>query len=324
MSTHRMHSLPDLVAAVPHLLGYSPTGLVTMGMDGHHFAGAMVYREPAEVLAADAQSLRYYLSRLVEAGADGAVLLAVDAPDGADLIDVASRACESLGMAVHCRAIITGGQVQDLDSGLAEPVPAASPALIEERSVARGGSPLMSREAVAQSFEWDGKTWAAVELARDGHALQEAVDAWMQVLDPHGEPAEYLPVSTVAKAASALLEIGTRDALLWQIVPGMEALGATLESSARTSVEKVPQTLPKDVGMVAERVRVMATHLSDKDAASTLTVAATLYWCAGDSTRAAIALERALRGDPTHRLARLTYGMVASGVRFPEAVPTSA
>lgn len=322
METSRVTSLPELVATIPYVVGYHPSdALVAVCMRGSRIKGAVVWRESASVLAADRALLRGHVRAAVAAGTDTVMLVAVDAVDGRERIDVLSAAFIDSGVSVHTRAVVSDGRVTDLDAGVAAPLVQDAPLDVAASYAARGVSPLSSREEIVEAFEARGTETVTVALAQDGRALTAAVQAWGRILEPHGEAVAALPAQVLAMAASALLETGTRDALIGRIVPGVGALGVDLETGASDAVLALPATREGDEVAVAERLRAMATRLSDDDATPTLTVAATLYWAAGDGARADIALERALRAHPAYTLACLTRRLVDTGIPMRAMAP---
>lgn len=315
METSRVTSLPDLVATIPYVVGYHPSdALVAVCMSGSQVKGAVVWREPASVLRRDHALLCGHVRAALAAGTDTVMLVAVDAVDGRERIEALAAVFGESGVSVHTRAVVSDGRVTDLDAGVSEPLAQDAPLDVAAAFTARGVSPLSSREEIAEAFEARETEGVTVALAQDGHALTEAVQAWGPILDPHGESVEALPAQVLAMAASALLEPGTRDALIGRMVPGVGALGVDLVTGASEAVLALPATREGDEMAVAERLRAMATRMSDDDATPTLTVAATLYWAAGEGARADIALERALRAHPAYTLACLTRRLVETGI----------
>lgn len=320
METVRVNSLPGLVSAVPSLMGYVPSdAVVALCFAKGRLVVGMAVRESAAELADSSDELRGVLSfRVIDDEADAVVLLAMDAADGVERIEALESVCREAGLSVIGRAVVAGGAVTNLATAVTESVPEMQSHLAAAM-VASGAAPMSSREAVGETFEPVETEGVSVALAQDGHMLAAAVLAWRPILDLQGPAVESLPAEVVAKAASALLEVGVRDALLARICPGVPDLASeALGLVARELVEDLPEapTGPGAGMLLAERLRVMATRMKDEDATPTLTAAATLYWWAGDGTRAAFALERALRAHPTYRLARLTYAMVTNGIRL--------
>lgn len=319
METVRVNSMPGLVAAVPSLMGYVPSdAVVALCFAKGRLVVGMAVRESAAELADSSDDLRGILSfRVIDDEADAVVLLAMDAADGVERIEALESLCRKAGLSVIGRAVVADGAVTNLATGATESVPEMQSHLAAAM-VASGAAPMSSREAVGETFEPVETEAVSVALAQDGHALTAAVLAWRPILDPQGPAVESLPAEVVAKAASALMEVGVRDALLARICPGVPDLASeAVGLAARGLVEDLPEASGPEAGMLlAERLRLMATRMKDEDATPTLTAAATLYWWAGDGTRATFALERALRAHPTYRLARLTYAMVANGIRL--------
>lgn len=63
------------------------------------------------------------LDSVTRAGADTVILIAVDAADGAERIQIVGDAARDAGMRVHTRAIVHGDFVTDLDAGMTSRCP---------------------------------------------------------------------------------------------------------------------------------------------------------------------------------------------------------
>lgn len=322
MSAHRVTSLPEMVATLPFMLGYHPSDvLIAVFIGGERASVAsVVWGEPASGLASDPGGLSLALDSVTRAGADTVVLIAVDAADGPERIQIVGDAAHDAGMRVHTRAIVHGDLVTDLDAGTTEQVPPLSASATAE-FVAVGVHPMPSREAIADAFEPTETEDTAAAWSADGHTLTDAVRAWTPILAPDAAPVASLPAEVIAKAASALEDVGTRDALMSKVIPGTpDEVAKSASAEVRTVIEGLPAT-PADgpsAAVVADRLRVMATRLSDEHATPTLTVAAALYWWIGDGARARIALDRALRPHPGYTLALVLMRMLDTGIRLQE------
>ena len=322
MDTYCVSTLPQLAASLPYLLGYTPkNALVAVCFRDLESAVTIAWRERAESLEADREGARMAFTRAVEAGANHVMLLSVDAKDGGDWIRLAAAVCRDLGLSVRHRATVRGTALTDLDTGETHDVP---PLTDREAApfVLAGVAPLPSREDVAALFEAVSTEAVTYALAETAHTLTEAVRAWAAILDPQGEPVEALPAEIIARASTALLDVSTRDGLLWRMIPGTpESVAVGLSPEFRALVEALPAPSDgREALTVAERLRVMATRMCDEDATPTLTAAAAIYWAAGDGSRAACALDRALRAHPGYALALLLHRLVANGIRTSNAL----
>lgn len=321
MDTYRVSTLPQMAATLPFLLGYTPkNALVAVCFRDRESAVTIAWRERAESLAADRDGVRMALTRAVEAGTNNVLLLSVDAEDGGERIALAAATCRDLGLTVRHRATVQGSTLTDLDTGDTLDVPPLSAGQAAPFVLA-GIAPLPAREDVAALFEATTTDAVTAALSEAVHTLPEAVQAWAAILDPEGAPVEALPAEVIARAATALLDVSTRDGLLWRMIPGTpESVAVGLSPEFRAAVEALPTPADgREAMKVAERLRVMATLMRDEDATPTLTAAAAIYWAAGDGTRAACSLDRAVRAHPGYMLALLLRKMVANGIRTSDA-----
>jgi hypothetical protein len=218
------------------------------------------------------------------------------------------------------------------------PDPAAVPAVAE--LVALGRAPLPSRAAVERLVEPDapgpGLSAPRRRGARGPVPREIGIRAWAEVLAPPVEHASRplrvtpWPPRVVADAAGALADIPLRDALVGWLAPGV------LPRSAldRPVVALLEASLPRWAGMgswhleaggapgrdiLLERLLRLARSVPDSESASAAavcTVAAHVAWAQGDGALARAALERAVRLDPTYRLARLLARLVEVGLRM--------
>lgn len=317
MENYRVSTLPQMVATLPYLLGYVPKdALVAICFQDRRLTVTIAWRDRADTLTEDRDGVRMALSRAVDAGSNHVILVSVDAEDGAERIDLAAAVAGEVGMAVRHRASVVSSILRDLDTGDVCDVPPLSAG--EAAPFVLGGvAPLPSREDIAALFEATTTDDVTTALAETGHTLTGSVEAWAAILDTEGEPVEALPAETIARAATALLDVSTRDGLLWRMIPGTpESVALGMSPTTRAAIETLPA--PASVAesvSVAERLRVMATRMRDEDATPILTAVAAIYWAAGDGARAACAIDRALRAHPAYTLARMVRTMVAHGVR---------
>jgi hypothetical protein len=161
--------------------------------------------------------------------------------------------------------------------------------------LARGESPLASREALEQSIagpsflaqqEASQRCDEASERYADAileagldEARREAIAAWTQALEDSEDPRWQLSPAQSAALSASLIDLVVRDsvAALWQ--PEQPALRRLLEQVARATPP------PHD--------------------APVCTTLAWVTYCDGGGSLTSIALERALRSDPEYSLALL-------------------
>lgn len=128
----------------------------------------------------------------------------------------------------------------------------------------------------------------------------------------------------IGRLIAALDDLLCRDAVLLSLLPGGVAVAERLLAGDDSDVGGALGTLMDPVDGVAPQeeaiapaVRVLETvaaHASRRAAAPALTLLAVVAWWQGDGARAGLHVERALDGDPDHRLARLLAETLAAGL----------
>ncbi len=234
------------------------------------------------------------------------------------------------------------------------PDPADVPGVAE--LVARGRSPLSSREAVEmlvapELSACEGVTEAVAARSRMPRRRRRSAAAW-RVLLRHREPGEgerraggrvRSSPAVLADAVIGLADIPWRDGLVAWLAPGV----LPVEVLDRSVVVLMRTELPTWGGMgVAHRPsgprgtsgagRREAQHDQDRqellqrllrlcrsvpddcgdEAAALCTVTAHVAWDCGDGAVARAAVDRALRLSPGYRLARLLAKLVDGGIRL--------
>ncbi len=147
---------------------------------------------------------------------------------------------------------------------------------------------------------------------------------WAHLLDTTPDAA---PVTgpEAALAALSLREVPLRDGIIAWLTPGtlevadlpehVRAVLTLLPSPSRSTPDGAAADPGWEVGMrIRNRLAALCTLLPDANAATMLTVLASHAWWRGEGSLARVALDRALRSDPTNRLARLMDLMVSQGI----------
>lgn len=344
MQTVRLTSPADLTAVVPHLLGFTPTqSLVVMSLrrprgrlgltmrfdlPGPELHGRLAQEVVARLIhdkAVWAAALIYTDQSPTTAGLprrDLAELIETRWQDSGittrDVLVVAAnrwwsyrcdlpRCCPREGTpvvvtpasdVVAAESVLSGRAVLpsrvELVRSLEPVLPPGTPG--STRMVTASGTPLETAPGAAPGTA-AGRTphpvaepaeaFAAAEqqqredLAARGSAAvrQDALALWREVLDRYGSPPASVDQRQAAQLVVGLDDVGVRDEVLTEVLDREEPLFALLQDLVRRS------PAPRD--------------------ADVCTLLGTVAALRGDGGLANVALDRALRSDPDHSLARL-------------------
>jgi hypothetical protein len=219
---------------------------------------------------------------------------------------------------VGAHMVLAGAMVADSrDMLVPEPVAGAG----ARRNAARAGS------------RWDARRGAA-ELG-GGSALARWRDAGLAVWRSEVTAARSGDVrvrpAALGRLGRALADVTVRDAVLMTLVAGagdvpersllprasgddsMTGLVADLLGSILSPQEGVPPDPALHTASAAVLERLVAHQRADERTPA-LTLLGLLAWWRGDGARAGVLLDRALRGDPTYRLAQLLMEALAAGL----------
>ena len=130
----------------------------------------------------------------------------------------------------------------------------------------------------------------------------EGAAAWVNLLTGKGDE--------TGNAVAVLYDIEFRDGLIAYLCPGTMPLDLV-----DNEIRKVMEGLPPISEGAIERLVHFCASVPDEHAAPPLTMLANYTWFLGDGALTRMALERALRCDPTYRLAQLLERMVDLGIR---------
>jgi hypothetical protein len=297
MPVVRLTSPGEIVAAIPHLCGFSPTEslvVVSLRGDRRRIGLTMRFDLPDGLDDAAAEEVA---SRLAHDGASSAVFVVyTDAPGDRPRERLARAVIEAIelrGMTVMEGLLVRGGCWSSYTcssprccppSGTPIPAPAdllAATAAYDGRAVLRDRAelvaslapPVLLEARVAQQrLDAELVRWceSLVDLGRE-----QAVAAALAAL----RSALVAPAEDTAPLIVALQDLGVRDEVATWALDDTEALLSLLLALARESVA------PYDVPVC--------------------TLVALVAWVRGDGALANVALDRALDGDPTYNMAKL-------------------
>lgn len=348
--TIRLTGPSDLLAVLPHMLGYQPEGsLIAVALhqtpDGSRRLG-MVERidmpDEGEAFAA-AEALT---SPMLREAPGAVVLIGYEKITGEATVPLGIFAdmLTANGLRVMDSIAVGGGRWRSLHcenpgccppDGSPIPGPDAAPSL---HFVAAGSAPLASREAVTARVapgtraEAVGRECGRQSATEGLVTIPRGVAGWARILGV-SEAANVADLSddTLALAALALHaddEPVLRDALLAWMQPGTMPLEVVDTAATALLREHLPlpwqdgagNLLQAEDNMAAQRRTIdrlchLCAALPDGHAAPALTVLASFAWWLGDGALASTALDRALGCAPGYRLALLLQRMVSLCVR---------
>jgi hypothetical protein len=313
----RLSSPAEVVAAVPYLIGFTPERSVVVLCLAAKQLG-LTMRLDIDMPGDELRDL--VLARLKGDGADTAVIVLFDPPassgsrrPGAQLAKSLIRAVRRDGLHVQDALGIREGRFWSYlcsNPGCCppegRPVPPSGDAdhsRVAATFVALGSAPMSSREQLAASVTvTDARRVELAPIYEQALARPAAhpIDRWWTAVERYTagppRPGSALTPAEAARLVVSLRAVAVRDEVLsWTTGDEVTGVLAVLR-------ELAPQALPPyDAQLLA-----------------------TLAWAAysfGDGALAAVALERALRAEPDHSLARLLMLALEAGVT-PEQLRT--
>lgn len=342
----RVRDLGELIALLPHQLGYRPRSSLVIICFDHRPGGSAPGRSGMGLTvrvdlppAGEERGMTADLLVIVGRESPDAVTLLTfeeEGDDGSELLALLGDGCADLGLGVR-RARVRDGRWLSVDDGEASeprwhevPDPSAIPAAAElvllgsapvgERAdlerLLDGEAPLTHRAVEAMFRERLDRGWPFV---RSGHHAAAAA-LWGRALrapeDPRSGPD--LSAGDLTELLLSLLDIEFRDALLGSLAPeefGSETTGASELSGQvdQALAGAVAQGWTAVINRLASLVRRVPRGLS----APLCTLLAVTCWSHGDGTLANIAVARALSVQPDYNLAKLMDAALEQALQPP-------
>ena len=328
----------DLVALLPYQLGYHPARSIVVVTMRRRRVG-LVARADLPADGGEEQVVGALLPPLLREDPDAVLLVAYeDAPgDSGPAVGALAGALTRSGLRVVDVIVVRDGRwfglLDDGSGGSAAgqplPHPADVPAVASFVRAER--SPMPTRESLGLLVAEDGRAARGVVDAIRTARAREAVGqvrrrparVWARIVTTDdGCPAvEDLPATAVAAAACSLDDIPWRDGLIGWLSPGTVPL-RELDGGVRAALRRaLPALTPSPpTGRVGARLAALCRRLPDAcphEAAAVCTLAAAVFWGAGEGALAREAVDRALRLDAATSLGRLLERMLDLGVRPP-------
>ena len=353
MTTIHLSGPADMLAVLPYQLGFHPRDcLVIVSLHGARMGLVQRIDLPPPEHVADAVAAM--IVPLRQDNPRSVLLIGFEEREGESraMLEEMTGACRADGVEVAERMVVRRGRWFAPDcplsccppDGLLLPAPGEVPAVAE--FVGRGICPLPDRSALAARLEASSPLLGRAVAAEADKRLairQEATDAgqsalegcraselelWSMVLrdDDDAEPIQTLASRDLGLLAVSLTDVDLRDGLIAWLCPDTmprELIDPRLLAALSQALPG-PLWLDRDIGdvqqvMALERIQrrlcEVCSALPDVWAVSALTVLASFAWWRGDGALAHIALDRALRADPHHRLALLLEQMVDLAIR---------
>lgn len=332
-----LRSPAELLVVIPHLLGFEPDRAIVVVALRDKKIGLtqrMDLPDPDRVEEVADALVRHVLKDSAQA----VLLVGYEATAGEShaLVAALTERLREGRVSVRDRIVVHERRWRSLDchnpaccppDGRPLPAPDEAASAVAE-FIGRGSAPLPDRNALAGQVE-AGSTASEVADLMGGEGVphvtlteEEArhrlAGVWARVLEVDGDP---ITVADAAVALQSLTDVATHDglaALLTNTLARQE-----LPHETRALLSDITQALQAHedvvtdsvVGGVKARLITLCRHASDEHAAPSLTLLATYSWWHGDGALARVALDRALRCDPTYRLARLLVLMLDEGIR---------
>ncbi|GAA3721361.1 hypothetical protein GCM10022399_42150 [Terrabacter ginsenosidimutans] len=332
----KLRSPAELLAVLPHLLGFQPQHCIVVVAIRDNKIGLTQRMDlpDHERVKAVADAL---LGHVLRDSANAALLVGYEesAGESLPLIETVSARLKSSDVSVRDRLVVHDGRWRSLDCNRpsccppdGNPVPAPTEvASAVAEFIGVGSSPLPDRQSLADQVKAGPAARDVDELlcrgressstSAGGEAQHQLAEVWARVLAIGSAP---ITAADAAVALQSLTDISTRDGITSLLSPNnldLETLPDDTQALVRriTSARAVDHDEDSTTGAIKARLIDLCQHATDRHAAPALTVLATYSWWHGDGALARVAIDRALRCEPGYRLARLLSLMLDEGIR---------
>lgn len=337
--TIRISSVGEMVALLPHYLGYHPRrSLVVLCIHRVRVGErptlrlGLVARMDLPPAGEEEAVLDQALETVGREEPDLVTLVAVEEEDdGTELLDRLGRGCLDLGVTVVQEVRVREDRYLWLTDPDGPPrwrdVPETADVPAALTYVLRGEVPVADRQALERMLAPEGDlTQRAVEgmffqrLDR-GHPLggeehrERAAVLWGRALAVPEDPRvpDDPSAEELTELLMSLLDIEFRDCLLAVLAPRPFRLAGLPDDLVHHLETEVRPVVTDGPGLV-DRLAVLVRRAPPLLSAPVLTLLGVVCWSRGDGTLANIAVERALAEAPHYRLAQLLDTALAQGL----------
>ena len=325
-----IHSPRQLLAAIPHLIGFHPdSSLILVAFDGKEVMTLVRIDWPSNAISLprtinDAMTKATEPSVVILAYTEAPVTLkdVVDLVQGGseiDLLDVlwirrghwGSLMCED-----ESCCPINGHKVEDHTStDVAFIVSGSSPFESRDEMVARLESEVLSAEEIEQRSQAQTITNEKVRQSLDGNRTETQAQKNKQLSDDAEPPASLQGIPSQSRndiVQNVIVNLTDHDIDSWE----QHAWLCEVVSDIR--MRDAFLRILFDDSMLRPKVRATlitcVARASEKDIPALATVLAGCAWLDGNGALASVALNRALDVDPSYSLARLLNRAITAGV----------
>ncbi|KRF44603.1 hypothetical protein ASH01_11465 [Terrabacter sp. Soil811] len=333
-----LRSPAELLAVIPHLLGFEPRqSIVVVALRDSKMS--LTQRMDLPDRGRVEEVAHALVGRILRDLATAALLVGYEdtAGESVALIEALTHRLNARGLSVRDRIVVRDGRWRSLDCDQpsccppqGSPLPGSTEAASAVAEfIGAGSAPLPDRQALAAQVEPTTAASDVDQLMKRGRTARTNLSSsevqrqlavvWARVLTIGGGP---ISAADAAVALQSLTDISTRDGIASLLIPHSldhESLPEDTQTLLREiTVIGAAHTNPEadlPVGATKARLIELCQHATDDHAAPALTLLATYSWWHGDGALARVAIDRALRCDPTYRLARLLCLMLDEGLR---------
>ena len=320
----------DLIALIPHLLGFQPTeSVAVLPLHGSRVGqGIAVDYDHGSIAASDSPEIRRAMAALLDREPTAAILISYEmvTDDSAGLSSTLAAILSDAGLDLVERVIVTPTHWRHFDCACCPPegraLPVNEPEAAREFRKATDSAPAPSMRALrarlVPGVRAERVAAYCAEPVAEAVPRSERAEAWARVMAP-GRPVEDVPALDLAVACMATHEGAFRDALIFSICPDFVKrypLSDQDREGLRSPLNGIEA--PVDARLAVRMVHRLAdvcAALPDPQAAPTLAILGTVAWWHGQNALGEAAVERAVQTDPDCRLAQLVGTMLTLGIR---------
>ncbi len=316
----------DLIALVPHLLGFQPTeSVAVLPLHGARVGHGIAVDYGAG--PADSPEVNRAMATLLEREPTAAILICYETiTNGSDSMaaNLATILADA-GLDLVERVVVTPTHWRHFECGCCPPeghaLPVDEPEAVRDFRAATDSAPAANRRALRARLAPDARAAQVATLCAATAGTiptSEWASAWARLLAP-SRPLESVPALDLAIACMAAHEGAFRDALIFALCPDFVdrfPMPDQDREGLRAAMRGIDTPLDANQALrMVHRLTEVGAAMPDPQAAPTLAVLATVAWWHGQVAVGEVAVERAIETDPSCRLAQLIGTMLTLGLR---------